>query len=80
MVTVNMATDANICTKVSNNTGTDKRPEVIASSPTVLKTRLNRKKNLKIQIDTISGIAPDMKFSNKKILAFSRCNFRVIAA
>ncbi len=75
MVTVNMVTDANICTKVSNNIGTDKRPEATANSPSVLKTRLNRKKNLKIQIDTISDIAPDMKSSNKKISTFSRCNF-----
>lgn len=57
MVHVSMGTDVNIYTKVSNNTETDKRPEVTANNRTVLETRLSRRKNLKIQIDTISDIA-----------------------
>ena len=73
MVTANMGTDANICTKVSNNTGMDKRPEVTVNNRTVQETPLNKKKNLKIQIDTISDIAPDTKSSRRKISAFLKC-------
>jgi hypothetical protein len=74
MVSVNTGTDANICTKVSNHKEMVKRPEVTANNPTVQETLLNRKKNLKIQIDTISDIAPDTKSSRRKISAFLRCN------
>lgn len=80
MVLANTVTDANTSTKVSNSTETDKRPEATVKNRIVQETHLNKNRNLKIQIDTISDIAPDTKSWNKKILVFSKCNFLYIAA
>ncbi len=51
MVFVNMGTDVNIYTKVSNIKKMDNRPEAIVNNHTDQETLLSRRKNKKIQID-----------------------------